>query len=373
MTFTWSAENRLTGYSVGGGGPTVSLDYDAGGRLSRRISSAIGTNYYLWEGANLVAELDGAGTKAAEYSYYGLDRLHEVTVGTTTYNAHQDAQGNVLALTDANRNLARTYNYEDFGRAAGGTDYVGFNSHDRARWKGALWMGPELELYYMRNRWYEPQSGRFLSEDPIGLAGGINPYAFAGGDPINGWDPFGLDPCQDHSGNDHYDEPPPDTTPPPPGQVGAITTTYHDCSEYRRERDEALHAWESSRQGPVFFGGLQGCNTAGVGMCGAAGGYLVPGAGGLYAQGSVSGGVDVSVGVEFGFFTSQSAFEGASREWCGSVAVASFCIARANSGWGVSFGIGFGLTPASARYGEVYTTVSQPRPVAPCTRVAGCR
>jgi hypothetical protein len=53
-------------------------------------------------------------------------------------------------------------------------------------------MGPEVELYYMRNRWYEPQTGRFLSEDPIGLAGGINPYAFAGLDPVSGRDPTGL-------------------------------------------------------------------------------------------------------------------------------------------------------------------------------------
>jgi hypothetical protein len=44
----------------------------------------------------------------------------------------------------------------------------------------------------MRNRWYEPQSGRFLSEDPIGLEGGINQYAFAGDNPVSGRDPTGL-------------------------------------------------------------------------------------------------------------------------------------------------------------------------------------
>ena len=52
--------------------------------------------------------------------------------------------------------------------------------------------GPEL--YYMRNRWYEPQSGRFLSEDPIGLAGGVNGYVFAGSDPVTARDPAGLAP-----------------------------------------------------------------------------------------------------------------------------------------------------------------------------------
>ena len=45
---------------------------------------------------------------------------------------------------------------------------------------------------YRRNRYYDPASGRFTQEDPIGLAGGINLYAFAGSDPVNHSDPFGL-------------------------------------------------------------------------------------------------------------------------------------------------------------------------------------
>lgn len=44
----------------------------------------------------------------------------------------------------------------------------------------------------MRNRWYDTRAGRFISEDPIGLAGGPNLYAFGGGDPVGGWDPTGL-------------------------------------------------------------------------------------------------------------------------------------------------------------------------------------
>jgi RHS repeat-associated protein len=45
---------------------------------------------------------------------------------------------------------------------------------------------------YMRNRYYDPGSGRFTQEDPIGLAGGLNLYGFAGGDPVNFSDPYGL-------------------------------------------------------------------------------------------------------------------------------------------------------------------------------------
>jgi RHS repeat-associated protein len=54
-------------------------------------------------------------------------------------------------------------------------------------------------LMYRRNRYYNPQTGRFTQEDPIGLAGGLNLYGFAGGDPVNFSDPFGLyiEPIQD--------------------------------------------------------------------------------------------------------------------------------------------------------------------------------
>lgn len=61
-------------------------------------------------------------------------------------------------------------------------------------WTGGLiaqqrTMGGNL---YMRNRYYDPVSGRFTQEDPIGLAGGLNVYGFANGDPVNFSDPFGL-------------------------------------------------------------------------------------------------------------------------------------------------------------------------------------
>lgn len=45
---------------------------------------------------------------------------------------------------------------------------------------------------YRRNRYYDASAGRFTQEDPLGLAGGLNLYGFAGGDPVNFSDPFGL-------------------------------------------------------------------------------------------------------------------------------------------------------------------------------------
>lgn len=56
-------------------------------------------------------------------------------------------------------------------------------------------------LQYQRNRYYDPESGRFTQEDPIGIAGGLNVYGFAGGDPVTFSDPFGLCPVPANTRN----------------------------------------------------------------------------------------------------------------------------------------------------------------------------
>ncbi|HEX2080830.1 MAG TPA: RHS repeat-associated core domain-containing protein [Longimicrobium sp.] len=64
-------------------------------------------------------------------------------------------------------------------------------------WHGTLLTdkGDGSGLNYRRNRYYDPASGRFTQEDPIGLAGGVNVYGFAAGDPVTYTDPYGLCPA----------------------------------------------------------------------------------------------------------------------------------------------------------------------------------
>jgi RHS repeat-associated protein len=74
----------------------------------------------------------------------------------------------------------------------------GFNTDNSAlsTWWGSL-ITEKLDasgLKYMRNRYYNPGTGQFTQQDPIGLAGGLNLYGFAGGNPVNFSDPFGLCP-----------------------------------------------------------------------------------------------------------------------------------------------------------------------------------
>jgi len=67
-------------------------------------------------------------------------------------------------------------------------------SYSRNNWQGSLLENGQDKsgLQFRRNRYYDPVTGRFTQEDPIGLAGGLNLYGFAKGDPVNFSDPFGL-------------------------------------------------------------------------------------------------------------------------------------------------------------------------------------
>ena len=77
------------------------------------------------------------------------------------------------------------------GQAPGEGDWVGSLLQDQL---------DESGLLYRRNRYYDPNTGQFTQEDPIGIAGGLNLYGFADGDPLTYSDPFGL--CPEDVGGD---------------------------------------------------------------------------------------------------------------------------------------------------------------------------
>lgn len=87
---------------------------------------------------------------------------------------------------------AKRYTTGPWGEAAADTGAV-----TRLRMAGQVY-DASAGLYYMGARFYDPDLGRFISEDPIGIAGGLNLYAYAGNDPVNAMDPSGTDPdCPD--------------------------------------------------------------------------------------------------------------------------------------------------------------------------------
>ncbi len=149
------------------------------------------------------SSINGPRTFSAEYAYYpGTDRLFAQGVPSLSTLSYyeQDGKGNVVGV-HTNGVANQTLSYDPWGNleslSSSGSDTT------QLRWKGLLWEeGPKL--YYMRARWYDPVTRRFVSPDPLGLAAGINQYAFAGGDPINGSDPGGMEACD--GGDDSSDE-----------------------------------------------------------------------------------------------------------------------------------------------------------------------
>lgn len=172
------------------GADSVSMAYDAFGRRARK-STVHGTSRYIWNNNNLLAELDGSGNRLAEYTYYpGIDQPNSERRGSNTYYYVQDFPGNILGLLDVSNTLVNQYKYKPFGADDGSPAPSVSNSLRFA----ARELDPETGFYYIRARYYDPQLGRFISEDPIGLGGGINQYQFGDDNPVSESDPSGLCP-----------------------------------------------------------------------------------------------------------------------------------------------------------------------------------
>jgi len=117
---------------------------------------------------------------------------------TTTYyfNSyyHTDHLGTPLAMTSQNRNIRWEAKYYPFG----GLNEEFISKPNNLRFAGQYHDREgeaDRELYYSWFRYYQPQLGRFITSDPIGLSGGINLYSYAGNNPINGIDSYGLFLC----------------------------------------------------------------------------------------------------------------------------------------------------------------------------------
>src|SRR6266480_7853238 len=100
------------------------------------------------------------------------------STSSTTYYFSQDHLGSTTALTGTTGKLVERITYDGYGNSADSarTRY-GYTGRERDQLSG--------QLYY-RARFYDPQLGRFISEDPIGFTGGdVNLYAYVLNNPAN--------------------------------------------------------------------------------------------------------------------------------------------------------------------------------------------
>ncbi|WP_194714287.1 RHS repeat-associated core domain-containing protein [Noviherbaspirillum soli] len=142
----------------------------------------------MYDGINPVQELGATGASASLLTGLGVDEYYRRTDAAGPRDMVTDALGSVLGLADGAGQVRTTYRYEPYGA----TTVQGEASANSFQYTGRENDG--TGLYYYRARYYHPGLGRFVAEDPIGLAGGINAYTYVEGDPISFIDPLGLCP-----------------------------------------------------------------------------------------------------------------------------------------------------------------------------------
>jgi RHS repeat-associated protein len=180
-SYTWNARNQLIGIS---GGLSASFSYDVFGRRTSRTVGGTATTFQH-DGANLIQEVSG-GKTVRYLTGPGLDQVFSRTdlSGTVTYL--RDGLGSILGLADGTGSILTQYQYDPYGN----TTTSGAASPNALQYAGRENDG--TGLYYCRARYYSPALGTFVSIDPIGLAGGLNDYAYVGGNPIQFSDPTGY-------------------------------------------------------------------------------------------------------------------------------------------------------------------------------------
>jgi RHS repeat-associated protein len=112
--------------------------------------------------------------------------LSEIQSGTIGYY-EQDGIGSSTSLSNSAGALANTYSYDSFGKLTASTGTLTNPFRYTARE-----FDSETGIYFYRARYFDPGTGRFITEDPIGLGGGTNFYEYARNNPVLLIDPLGL-------------------------------------------------------------------------------------------------------------------------------------------------------------------------------------
>ena len=208
-TFEWNAANQLL--KVRNRSTTALIatyTYDYLGRRVRKVTSSLDI-VYVYDGWNLIAEYDNSGSDPAlDRTYvWGLDlsvsihgaggvggllRVTDHTVSPIKhYYPFYDGNGNVSEyILNGATSAAIHFEYDAFGNVLNGP--TGQDDPEFAIQFSTKLVDEEAGLSYYGYRYYDPETGRWLSRDPLGERGGLNLYGFVNNNAVNRWDYLGL-------------------------------------------------------------------------------------------------------------------------------------------------------------------------------------
>lgn len=182
-TYTWDYENRLT--EAWDRKTRVRYSYDAlGRRVERNLGFGRERTKFTYDGEDVLLD-DANGTQTKYLNGLGIDNKLQSKAGSAVSYFLVDHLGSTNGLADATGSLTAQTGYDSFGNQTTNlpTRY-GFTGRERDDFTG---------LMHYRARHYDPRLGRFISEDPIGFAGGdVNFYGYVRNNSTNRVDPYGT-------------------------------------------------------------------------------------------------------------------------------------------------------------------------------------
>jgi len=187
-------------------GQTTSYGYDPLGQRITKTNAGNTIQYFYDEQGHLTGEYDATGQLIQEIIWLGdlpIAALKPSTLAATTdiYYIHADPLGTPRKITRPNDNrVVWSWESEAFGNSLPDQNPSGLgNFVFNLRFPGQYY-DQETGLFYNYFRDYDPAKGRYIESDPIGLAGGINTYAYVSENPVNAVDPLGLTTIYYHPG-----------------------------------------------------------------------------------------------------------------------------------------------------------------------------
>ncbi len=164
--------------------------YNSFGERVKKVTYSQGkkskVTYYFYDSHTLTAEANEQGEITSQYIYLNKQPIAKFE-RKQIYAIHSDHLGTPRLATNDDKQAVWKVSYSPFGKATVETKKITLNLRFSGQYEDA-----ETGIYYNYLRGYNPNTGRYLTSDPIGLRGGINIYAYVEGNPLSNIDPLGL-------------------------------------------------------------------------------------------------------------------------------------------------------------------------------------